>query len=251
MYRVLIASADEPFAQRLHQQLQEKFYVEACGSGKWALELLNSFSPDIVVLDNKITELDCLAVIQAIRASGKLIHIVIISSYFSPYVERQLAGLGVDIAITKPCKISAVAEHICGIAQMIADKTAYWDVEQILDNLLMELGFRLGPDRYRQIRESILLRYEDSGNLLMKQIYVEVGMKCGSNGRGVEKAVRDAIQAAWATGDRELWNLMFTYSSKEECNKPSNEEFIGRIVLFLRQQSRVKHAYKDKPAKIV
>ena len=251
MFRVLIVSENEEFVSGLENQLQKDFYVEACGSGKWALTLINNYSPDIVIVDNVIADMDCMAVLQAIRASGKLIHIIVYSSLKSPYIENRLEGLGVDMLIMKPCKLDAFAGHIRGLAHMIENRSVDWDIEQVLDNLLMELGFCVGANRYHQVRETILLRYSGDAKMLMKELYVDVAKKCGTNSLGVEKAIRDAIKAACKNGEPELWSLLFSHCTDERRIYPSNEEFIGRIALALRQRSRVKPSYKDIPAKIV
>lgn len=80
MYRVLIVSGNEQFVTSLRKQLQDVFCVESCGSGKWALELIKDYSPDIMVLDNVIADLDCISVLKAVRVSGKLIHIIVYSN---------------------------------------------------------------------------------------------------------------------------------------------------------------------------
>ena len=251
MFRVLIASADEMFAQKLKKHLQADYFVETCGSGKWALELVNTFSPDIIVLDSKIIELDCLAVIQAVRASGKLIRFIVVSSLLSPYVEGRLEALGVDVAVSKPCKMIMLVKHVHDVCRMI-DGCEYndWTLEQILDDLLMVLGFPIGADKYRLVKESILQRYNDPG-MQMKAVYLEIAGKYGTNGKCVEKAIRDAIQSAYKKDNKEQWHLLFLPRENMKHPWPSNDDFVSRIVLFLQQRSRMKPKYKDIPAKIV
>ena len=251
MFRVLIASADEMFAQKLQKHLQADYFVETCGSGKWALELVNTFSPDIIILDNKITERDCLSVIQATRLSGKMIRFIVVSNFLSPYVEGRLASLDVDVVVTKPCKLTTIAGHLQNLCQMIEyGECSDWSLEQVLDDLMMMLGFSVGSDKYRQVKEAILLRYHDPG-MLMKEVYLEIVSKYGAKGKSVEKAFRDAIRVAWNNGDRTIWNLLFYHRPDKDHPWPSNDEFICRIVLFLQQRERIKPQYKDFPAKIV
>lgn len=251
MYRVLIVSGNEQFVTSLRKQLQDVFCVESCGSGKWALELIKDYSPDIMVLDNVIADLDCISVLKAVRVSGKLIHVVVYSNYKSLYVERQLESLGVDLLVMKPCKLSVLAGHVRQIASMIEDNSLTWDVEQVLDDLLLGLGFYVGTTKFYQIREAILVRYRNSHQMMMKEIYVDVGRKYGGNNQSLEKAVRDAIKVAYRKGNPELWDLLFPHCAKDGRTYPKSEEFIDRIVLCLRQQSRAKPSYKELPAKII
>ena len=251
MYRVLLVSGDQYFASLIQKQLQDDFSVETCGSGQWALELINEFSPDIMILDNVIADLDCISVLQAVKVSGKLIHVVVYSNLVNPYIDKQLERLGVELLVTKPCKIPVLGGHVRMIASMIENNSLTWNEEQVLDDLLLELGFYAGTAKFHQIREAILIRYRNSHQMMMKEIYVDVGRKCGGTNQSLEKAVRDAIKVARCKGNPQLWNLLFPNCVKDGRIYPRSEEFIDRIVMCLRQQTRIKPAYKELPAKII
>lgn len=252
MLRLLIASADEAIVSQVKEQLQGEYLIESCGSGKWALELLGCFSPDLLLLDAYLTDVDCITVQRGLRASGKRVRTIFISRLLDEYTVMQMTNLGVDCILPKPCKGTLLISHICGLGYLVLhpdDKD--WHVDMEIDNILLDLGFRVGPDRYRLLKEAIIVRYYDQGNMLMKQLYAEVVRKHGGNVLQVEKAIRDCIRAARDTGEPETWGLLFRTEKHGEKYCPSNEELINRIVVYLAHRSRIKPPYKELPAMIV
>ena len=251
MCRILIACGDEIYTNGLRELLQGKFEVETCNSGKWAIELLSSFSPDIVVLDNGLAEYDCLAVMQAIRLSGKPIHIILITNILTPVLEKQLTELRVGMVLVKPCSMTAILGHVLFASEVLEGNDYPLDEQRVLDNLLMEIGFKIGLQRYDLVKSAVLASYKADSNIQMKQLYIEVAAENNTTVLSVEKSMRDAIKAARADGDPCLWNLLFARCPGEACGKIGNEEFSSRIALFLKERSRLKPAYKNFSEKIL
>ena len=83
------------------------------------------------------------------------------------------------------------------------------------------------------------LIYYDKGGDSAKYLYSEVRKLCGKKSiEVVEKAIRDAIKHAWQHGDRNVWGMYFPTSTREGC--PSNEVFVERISLALKNRERFK-----------
>lgn len=252
MLRLLIASADEAMVNEVQEQLQGEFLIESCGSGKWALELLQSFSPDLLLLDAHLTDIDCISVLRGLRTSGKRIGTIFISTLLNDYVYRQIKNLNVDCVLPKPCRASVLIGHIRSLGFIIKyPNETDWSVEMEVDSILLDIGFRMGPDRYRFIKCAVLERYANRSGILMKQLYVDVVRKCGGNTKQVEKAIRDCIKAARDTGNIEMWGLLFRLEQNGEKYYPTNEEFITRIATSLWHKERLKPSYKELKAEIV
>lgn len=252
MLRLLIASDDESIVNQVQQQLQEEYAIESCGSGQWALELLRSFSPDLLLLDAQLTDIDCISVLRGLRASGKRIGTIFISTLLNDYVYRQMQSLNVDCVLPKPCRTSLLIGHIRSLGFTIQyPNNADWYVDDEVDSILLDLGFRMGPDRYRCMKHAVLERYANRSGIMMKQLYVEVVRKCGGNTKQVEKAIRDCIKAARDTGNTEMWGLLFRLEQNGEKYYPTNEEFITRIATSLWHRERLKPSYKALKAEII
>ena len=121
----------------------------------------------------------------------------------------------------------------------------------MLDNLLLQLNFAPGRHCYNVAKQAVLAYYYDGTRVLMKNVYLQIAKEDNSSRTSVEKAMRDAVDAAWRSGEKQLWDLLFADCLKRKGAKPGNEDFCARIAMFLRQQSRLKPAYKELSAEIM
>ena len=74
----------------------------------------------------------------------------------------------------------------------------------------------------------------------MKSIYLEIAKQNKSTYNQVEKALRDAIISAWDRGDPQIWDTYFKPKWNAERRHPTNDEFIGRMVYYLKRRERLK-----------
>ena len=127
------------------------------------------------------------------------------------------------------------------------EDASLWDVETELDNILLYLGFRMGPARYENVRTAVLLKYYGEAGGVTKCLYPAVAMHCGGNAMQVEKSVRDAIRHAFNTGNQDNWKLYFSNSTELQC--PSNDMFMARIACALKTGYRMYKVGKVKRLK--
>lgn len=240
MQRLLIVETGEELRKTLSKQLKGTFLVKTCGDGGKALELICSFDPDIIVLDTMLPGVDSLCVLRALRDSGRTAEVLALSRSTSQYTLAQLEQLGVSCVIPKPCTPGIVISHILNIGfRLEYPDLNQWDAENELDNILLSLNFRMGPIRYRCVKQAILVKYADFDNIMMKSVYTEAAIACNGSAGQVEKAIRDAIKSAYLTGDRRLWSMYF-HPRNGKAPYPSNEEFIARIADCLLRRDRMK-----------
>lgn len=93
--RILIVDDDPHFLRVLQRMLAlEQFSVTASANPCQALELLRSGSFDLIICDLRMPDCDGLNVLQAIRASGKEIPVIILTAYgeVDTYLEAMNAG---------------------------------------------------------------------------------------------------------------------------------------------------------------
>ena len=64
MLKLLIADGTEEFRLALAEQLAGSFVIRCCHQGKQALEMIDSFRPDVLVLDLMLPELDGISLLQ-------------------------------------------------------------------------------------------------------------------------------------------------------------------------------------------
>lgn len=238
MHRLLIADTAQAFALAIKKQLKNDFFIETCEDGEHTLKLIQSFEPDILLLDLTIPMVDGLSVLSSLRNAGAATKVIVTTCYADPYVMARLRELQVQYVFLKPCRIGAVLSRICDISFGLQnpDKDA-WDVENEIDRILLDMGFRMGVARYKCVRDAVLLKYRGLDGSVTKCLYPEVAKRHSGNGGQVEKAIRDAIRDARKNGSRSVWNLYFP-AEVDYC--PSNEIFIARIAHALKQRTRLK-----------
>lgn len=100
--RILVVE-DEVQMRRLLQTTLERhnYTVELAATGKQALELVQAWRPDVVILDLGLPDLDGLEVVRRIRAWSRL-PIVVVSAREHEDAKVAALDLGADDYLTKP-----------------------------------------------------------------------------------------------------------------------------------------------------
>lgn len=244
MHRLLIADSTEALGKQIAKQLKDDYLVELCHNGKQVLERIHAFEPDILLLDIMLTGADSLSLLRALQTSGRKTKVIAISRVINEYTVEQLTERGVCYILTKPCAVGLVVSHIREISFRLDHPGGEdWCPENETDGILLSLNFRMGPSRYNCVFEAVLLKYRSPNIKFMKELYIDVARVCGGNYQRVEKAIRDAIEDAYESGDKLLWALYFPPDEKRDKPCPNNEDFIARIVGCLKQRARIKKPY--------
>ena len=240
MLRLLIADGDEIFVGAVCKQLKNGYLIRTCHDGGETLGLIESFEPDIILLDTMLPVVDSICVLRSLRASGRTSKVLALSRSITDYALSQMQELGVSCVIPKPCTVGAVVSHIHSMGfQLEHPGLGGWCVENEIDNILLSLGFRLGPSRYFCTVQAILIKYQNLNAEMMKVVYPTVAKGCSGNVLQVEKAIRDAIKDAYKNGDKRLWRMYFL-PRRGNAPYPSNDEFISRIADCLIHKTRIK-----------
>lgn len=244
MHKLLIADSSTVLGEAISKELQKEYDIRICTDGKELPLLLRTFSPDILLFDIMLPDIDALSLLQAMHTSGNMPKVIALSRIINDYTLTQLQDRGVYCVLLKPCKPAVVIVHIRSVS--VETRYLYADtlcVENEIDRMLVQLGFRMGPPRYRCVFEAILSRYENPHSA-MKEIYIDVAIRCGGSFRRVEKAIRDAIEDAYENGDNEIWLTYFPPYKKREKPYPNNEDFIARLANCITQKVRIKQLHE-------
>jgi len=106
MYRMILIDDEVSTLRLLPKALDwASFDIEICGTarnGKQGLELFRKQSPDIIIADIKMPEMDGLAFAQAVRASDKAVKIVLLSAYAQFDFARSAILLNIFDYLLKP-----------------------------------------------------------------------------------------------------------------------------------------------------
>ena len=93
-------------------ELDGDLEVRDCGSGAEALAMLETWTPDLVLLDVMMPEMDGPATFEAIRARQSELPIVFITARAQESDLRRLLALGANGVISKPFDPMTLAEQV-------------------------------------------------------------------------------------------------------------------------------------------
>ena len=111
--RILVVEDERPFRDALERVLRNDGYeVELAGDGQAALRALSVRSPDAIVLDVLLPELDGIEVCRRLRAAGDRVPVLMVTALDA--VEDRVAGLdaGADDYLVKPFSISELRARV-------------------------------------------------------------------------------------------------------------------------------------------
>ncbi len=100
--RILIVEDDSDLRAILEKRLKKKYTVDACADGDSALDYMDAFTYDIILLDIMLPRLDGLTVLRRMRSRGNHTPVLLLTAKNS--VEDRVRGLdaGADDYLVKP-----------------------------------------------------------------------------------------------------------------------------------------------------
>lgn len=100
--RLLIVEDEKDLRDLLSKRLKKDYSVDSCGDGKTALDYLDVYTYDVILLDIMLPEMDGLSVLKTIRGRGVNTQVILLTAKGS--VAERVEGLdaGADDYLVKP-----------------------------------------------------------------------------------------------------------------------------------------------------
>lgn len=123
-------------------------------------------------------------------------------------------------------------EKVTGKVEGKNDKKDNQVMEIKISNFLKELGISPNLLGYEYLKTAILLSLKNKNYLysVTKTLYPDIAKMKGSTSSRVERAIRHAIETAWAKGNAKKFDEIFSYTISPDKGKPTNSAFIATIV---------------------
>lgn len=176
--RILLIEDDTETIKYIQHGLSEAGHtVDTATDGMDGLFLATEYSHDIIVIDRMLPKLDGLAVIQALRSTGKQTPILILSALSQ--VDERVKGLkaGGDDYLVKPFAFSELMARIEALTRRKTEKQeqTVLKVADLEINLLTRSVTRAGKDIPLQNREFRLLEYmmRHAGQVVTRTMLLE------------------------------------------------------------------------------
>jgi two-component system, OmpR family, alkaline phosphatase synthesis response regulator PhoP len=113
MARILVVEDSPDLAFGLRTNLEiEGYDIRVAADGRAALREFDNFSPDLVVLDLMLPELNGFEVLQAIRERGSNLPVLILSATAEETAKIRGFRLGADDFVTKPFSVLELLARI-------------------------------------------------------------------------------------------------------------------------------------------
>ena len=233
--KLLIEDDNEEFRQALSDALQDLYYIRTCRTGKEALALLRSFSPDVLVLNLMLPEMDGISLLENAVKSGIRPMVLATTSLDNDYVVESASRLGVQYLMRRPCDVPSTVVRIRDLSRRLElPLLSRPDPMSQVSNLLLSLGVPTRLNGYALVREAILIMARNPDYAITKELYPAVAAACNCKKDHVERSIRSAIQIAWKNRDEQVWGNYFRPEIDGAIPRPSNGTFITRLADSLR-----------------
>ena len=229
--KLLIADSSEELCRALNDLLGQRYHICTCHSGDRALELLRSFSPDLIYIDLMLPQIDGLAVLQTALQEGIRPAMLVSVGLQSPYIERALSRLQVDYVLKKPCSAKVIAGHmdeLAGAAHGAPVKAS--DLQAEIAGILVQMGFKNNLSGFRYVVSGLPMFAENPQQTVTKELYPAIGKLHGKTGEQVERAIRNAIELAWQRRDERIWRMYFAPAPDGSIPRPTNGQLLHTLM---------------------
>lgn len=258
--KVLIADDDKDYVKSLKNVFASMpgYREVICAyDGAEAIEMIESESPDVVILDMIMPNLDGIGVLERINKlqTTKKPTVVVVSAIMNDSIASKAVNLGAQYFMRKPVDLKILAERVEMFAQSdteeeakpiirISDKkkeVTEKDIEIMVTNIIHEIGIPAHIKGYQYLRYAIIMVAKDIEiiNSITKSLYPTVAQAFNTTPSRVERAIRHAIEVAWDRGDTEVLNSFFGFTIANSKGKPTNSEFIAMIADKLRLEIKI------------
>ncbi len=236
--KVLVGDDTADYGVKIASKLREAglyAYTRRC-NGNTILEAIRSDTPDVVVADLTLPELDAIALMKkADEFTERKPEFIITSEIKNSFIERQAIEGGASYFIVKPFDPDTLSSVIKSLVRKnISEESEDMEIE--VTNIIHRLGVPAHVKGYYYLRTAILKAVEDVRLMdsVTKRLYPIVAETYETTASRVERAIRHAIDIAWNRGSSEMINLFFGCSVDIYRGKPTNSEFIALVTDKLR-----------------
>jgi CheY-like chemotaxis protein len=139
--RILIAD-DDPDVMRLTLHLLQRAgfgHIDTATGGRQAIAMMHARTPDVLLLDVHMPEIDGLATLQAMSADGRprsVTSVLAVSGDSSPGIRRSMLLHGAEDFLVRPCAGADLVERVKRLATRTRSLNDALDRLSLLDGLV-------------------------------------------------------------------------------------------------------------------
>lgn len=118
--RIVVADDHPLFREAVVRAVKERAEFELVGEaadGRDALELVRELSPDVVLLDVKMPELDGLAVLNAVTRDGLSTRVILLSAYLDGATAFEAVARGAAAFVSKDADRRRIMDTVAAVSR--------------------------------------------------------------------------------------------------------------------------------------
>lgn len=229
MEKLLIAVHSDMFADALTAALHKDYDIRTCTDGMDALELLNTFQPDALILYLRLPRTDGLTLLSQSAHTPKII--IGILDTTNPYIEQQAPKVGIGHLMITPT-VNTITTQLTQMRIAYEAPPRDPQLETILH--LHTLSMDVNLTGWNMLRVGIPLFAADPKLTLSKELYPAIAIAVdATDGRAVEHAIRDCITKAWNRRNHFVWLKYFPPDKNGNIPCPNNSLFIKTLARMI------------------
>ncbi len=262
---VMLADDNRDFVHMLQEHISAQEDMTVTGvafNGEEVLGLLRTAerAPDILILDIIMPHLDGLGVLEKLQSMNlnPRPKVIMLTAFGQENITQRAVELGAAYYILKPFDIEVLVNRVrqmlnipsSPIAQAqpaptpkpsIGSLSKGKSLDASITSIINEIGIPVHVRGYKYLREAITMVYHNIEILgsITKTLYPSIAEKYATTPSRVERAIRHAIELAWARGSVQNISDLFGYTVSINKSKPTNSEFIAMIADKLRIEHKV------------
>lgn len=224
--------------------------VGVAGNGAEALALLEDVTPDFLLLDIVMPEIDGFGVLSSVKTQKTTV--IMMSQLGTDAFVQKAFRYGASYFFAKPFSFEALlktmddfsaeeaapapavaAAPVPAAVPAPANRTNRRNrsLDEKIANLFISVGIPAHIKGYQFLREAIKITVADPEiiNSITKRLYPSIAEVFNTTPSKVERAIRHAIEVAWNRGKIENINQIFGMRIYSANEKPTNGEFIALV----------------------
>ncbi len=242
--RVLIVDDNVEVRRALREYLETQEDIVVVGeaeSGVQALEHIADTHVDVMLLDVVMPQLDGFGVLAQMKTmTGEVPKVIMVTALGRDDFVMRALSLGAQYYMIKPVELSVLRDRIYDVANLrplareqslLSPVAPGNSLDEQLANLFLTLGIPAHIKGYHFMREAIKMVVENGEliNSITKELYPGIARRFNTTASKVERAIRHAIEVAWARGRMETLNKALGCRVIVPQERPTNGEFIAMI----------------------
>ena len=213
--------------------------------GEEGIRLLKASGAEFLLSDVILQNLDGLGVLDRIKEENLNVKTIIFSAMGSEEVVDACIEKGASFYVAKPCPAETLVKRVSelflgsgttgsrtfGSMKSVSPKKTGPSLDEKISKIFISVGIPPHTKGYSYLREGVKLAVEEPDviNNITKKLYPMIGEKYSTTPSKVERAIRHAIEVAWARGRINNINDLFGVQTYLAGEKPTNGEFIALI----------------------